>query len=110
MITIINEKVMEKLASNKAKSGHELLGCAYYGVIIGRAAEPSKRKEAVKWLFQASKSGHVRAQYQLALCLHQGCGFDRHLHEAVSISLFVPPQICGLACQFRTNELFSQTG
>ncbi|KAH8500008.1 hypothetical protein H0E87_015301 [Populus deltoides] len=54
---------------------------------MGRAAEPSKRKEAVKWLFQASKSGHVRAQYQLALCLHQGCGFDRHLHEAARWSL-----------------------
>ncbi|CAK7332585.1 unnamed protein product [Dovyalis caffra] len=44
--------------------------------------EPSKRKIAVKWLFQASKSGHIRAQYQLALCLHQGRGVDRNLHGA----------------------------
>ncbi|KAL9401163.1 hypothetical protein Peur_005012 [Populus x canadensis] len=57
-------------------SGQCNLGLSYL------QAEPSKRKEAVKWLFQASKSGHVRAQYQLALCLHQGCGFDRHLHDA----------------------------
>ncbi|KAJ6903896.1 F-box protein [Populus alba x Populus x berolinensis] len=57
-------------------SGQCNLGLSYL------QAEPSKQKEAVKWLFQASKSGHVRAQYQLALCLHQGCGFDRHLHEA----------------------------
>jgi len=58
-------------------------------IIIVCAAEPSKRKEAVKWLFQASKSGHVRAQYQFALCLHQGSGVNCNLQEAVRISLLV---------------------
>ncbi|XP_022776147.1 F-box protein At1g70590 [Durio zibethinus] len=45
-------------------------------------AQPQNHKEAVKWLHQASLGGHVRAQYQLALCLHQGLGVDRNLHEA----------------------------
>ena len=58
-------------------------------IIIVCAAEPSKRKEAVQWLFQASKSGHVRAQYQFALCLHQGSGVNCNLQEAVRISLLV---------------------
>ncbi|CAK9144962.1 unnamed protein product [Ilex paraguariensis] len=45
-------------------------------------AEPPNMKEAVKWLFQASVAGFVRAQYQLALCLHQGRGANRNLPEA----------------------------
>ncbi|GMI90195.1 hypothetical protein like AT1G70590 [Hibiscus trionum] len=45
-------------------------------------AQPQNHKEAVKWLYQASIGGHVRAQYQLALCLHQGHGVHRNLHEA----------------------------
>ncbi|EEF34477.1 F-box protein At1g70590 isoform X2 [Ricinus communis] len=44
--------------------------------------EPPKPKEAIKWLLQASNAGHVRAQYQLALCLHQGRGVDHNLQEA----------------------------
>ncbi|XP_021654867.2 F-box protein At1g70590 isoform X2 [Hevea brasiliensis] len=45
-------------------------------------AEPPKPKEAIKWLSQASIAGHVRAQYQLALCLHQGRGVDHNLQES----------------------------
>uniref|UniRef100_A0A7N0VEJ3 Uncharacterized protein n=1 Tax=Kalanchoe fedtschenkoi TaxID=63787 RepID=A0A7N0VEJ3_KALFE len=45
-------------------------------------AEPSNATEAVKWLYQSSHAGYVRAQYQLALCLHQGQGVDRDLYEA----------------------------
>ncbi|KAK9276438.1 hypothetical protein L1049_005971 [Liquidambar formosana] len=45
-------------------------------------AEPPNMKEAVKWLYQASCAGHVRAQYQLALCLHHGRGVDCNLPEA----------------------------
>lgn len=45
-------------------------------------AEPSNPKEAVRWLRRASVTGHVRAQYQLALCLHQGRGVDCNLSEA----------------------------
>ncbi|TXG56223.1 hypothetical protein EZV62_017536 [Acer yangbiense] len=45
-------------------------------------AQPPNRKEAVMWLYKASITGHVRAQYQLALCLHQSCRVDRNLREA----------------------------
>ncbi|KAG6405683.1 hypothetical protein SASPL_133275 [Salvia splendens] len=45
-------------------------------------AYPSKTTEAIGWLYQASFAGHVRAQYQLALCLHQGRGVGRSLPEA----------------------------
>ncbi|KAF8408297.1 hypothetical protein HHK36_007445 [Tetracentron sinense] len=45
-------------------------------------AEPPNPKEAVKWLHQASTAGHVRAQYQLAICLHQGRGMECNLMEA----------------------------
>jgi len=44
--------------------------------------EPSNPKEAVKWLYKASLAGHVRAQYQLALCLHQGRVVDCNIQEA----------------------------
>ncbi|KAG6398770.1 hypothetical protein SASPL_140240 [Salvia splendens] len=45
-------------------------------------AYPSKTRDAIGWLYQASFGGHVRAQYQLALCLHQGRGLERSLPEA----------------------------
>ncbi|KAL0408573.1 UNVERIFIED_CONTAM: F-box protein [Sesamum radiatum] len=45
-------------------------------------ASPANTKEAIGWLYQASYAGHVRAQYQLALCLHQGRGVGRSLQEA----------------------------
>ncbi|KAL9670952.1 hypothetical protein QQ045_030210 [Rhodiola kirilowii] len=45
-------------------------------------AEPPNSTEAVKWLVQSSHAGYVCAQYQLALCLHQGQGVDRNLSEA----------------------------
>ncbi|GKV14567.1 hypothetical protein SLEP1_g25421 [Rubroshorea leprosula] len=45
-------------------------------------AKPQNAKEAVKWLHQASLAGHVRAQYQLALCLHRGIGVHCNLQEA----------------------------
>lgn len=47
------------------------------------AADFANPKEAVKWLLQSASAGHVRAQYQLALCLHHGRGIDRNLPEAV---------------------------
>lgn len=33
-------------------------------------------------------AGHVRAQYQLALCLHQGRGINRNVEEAVRSLVF----------------------
>ncbi|KAI3853806.1 hypothetical protein MKX03_020150 [Papaver bracteatum] len=47
-------------------------------------ADPSNPKEAVKWLYRASDAGHSRAQYQLALCLHQGRGVECNIREAAS--------------------------
>ncbi|KAL5718174.1 hypothetical protein ACHQM5_011109 [Ranunculus cassubicifolius] len=44
--------------------------------------EPPNPEEAVKWLYKASIAGHSRAQYQLALCLHQGRGLRRNIAEA----------------------------
>ncbi|KAK7407227.1 hypothetical protein VNO78_08953 [Psophocarpus tetragonolobus] len=35
-------------------------------------ADPPNTKQAFKWLSKASVCGNVRAQYQLALCLHRG--------------------------------------
>lgn len=52
------------------------LGIAYL------QAEPPNVKEAVKWLYQASVAGYVRGQYQLALCLHRGCGMNQNLSDA----------------------------
>lgn len=48
------------------------------------AANPPNTKEAIEWLHRASITGHVRAQYQLALCLHQGRGVKQSLQAAVS--------------------------
>ncbi|GAA0161977.1 hypothetical protein LIER_18171 [Lithospermum erythrorhizon] len=45
-------------------------------------ADPPKYDDAVKWLYEASVAGHVRAQYQFALCLHQGRGVQQNLREA----------------------------
>lgn len=56
-----------------------MLACVY-------AADFSNPKEAVKLLLQSASAGHVRAQYQLALCLHHGRGIDRNLPEAVCSS------------------------
>lgn len=47
------------------------------------AANPPDIEEAIKWLYKASIAGYVRAQYQLALCLHKGRGPSRDLKEAV---------------------------
>lgn len=63
-------------------------------------AEPPNPKEAVRWLGQSAMAGHVRAQYQLALCLHHGCGVDNDIQEAVWSSIF------NHQCCFQ-NELFS---
>ncbi|GFP97499.1 F-box protein at1g70590 [Phtheirospermum japonicum] len=45
-------------------------------------ANPPNTSEGIKWLYLASYAGHVRAQYQLALCLHQGRGVGQSLQEA----------------------------
>ncbi|CAH8257741.1 unnamed protein product [Arabidopsis lyrata] len=44
--------------------------------------QPSNPKEAMKWLKQSAENGYVRAQYQLALCLHQGRVVKTNLLEA----------------------------
>ncbi|XP_057529317.1 F-box protein At1g70590 [Amaranthus tricolor] len=45
-------------------------------------ADFANPKEAVKLLLQSASAGHVRAQYQLALCLHHGRGIARNIQEA----------------------------
>ncbi|XP_009796602.1 F-box protein At1g70590-like [Nicotiana sylvestris] len=45
-------------------------------------ANPPDIEEAIKWMYKASIAGYVRAQYQLALCLHKGRGPSRDLKEA----------------------------
>lgn len=45
--------------------------------------QPSDPKEAMKWLKQSAENGYVRAQYQIALCLHQGRVVQTNLLEAV---------------------------
>lgn len=52
------------------------------------AADFANPTEAVKWLLQSASAGHVRAQYQLALCLHHGRGIKRNLLEAVWIFFY----------------------
>ncbi|XWS69058.1 hypothetical protein CRYUN_Cryun04dG0147200 [Craigia yunnanensis] len=66
----------QKAAALGDPAGQCNLGISYL------RAQPQNHKEAVKWLHQASVGGLVRAQYQLALCLHQGLGVDRNLQEA----------------------------
>ena len=56
------------------------------------AAEPPNTEKAVKWLRKASVCGNVRAQYQLALCLHRSGGRVRsNLKEAVGALSFSSP-------------------
>lgn len=50
-------------------------------------ADPPNNMEAVKWLYRASMAGHVRAQYQLALCLHQGRVVNQNLQKAARLYL-----------------------
>ncbi|KAL6567852.1 hypothetical protein OROGR_001520 [Orobanche gracilis] len=45
-------------------------------------ADPTNLKDAIALLYKASVAGHVRAQYQLALCLHQGRGVEKSLQRA----------------------------
>ncbi|OMO80086.1 hypothetical protein COLO4_24251 [Corchorus olitorius] len=66
----------QKAAALGDPAGQCNLGISYLN------AQPQNHKEAVKWLHEASVGGHVRAQYQLALCLHHGLGLDRNLQEA----------------------------
>ncbi|KAK7307241.1 hypothetical protein VNO77_40127 [Canavalia gladiata] len=45
-------------------------------------AEPPNPEQALKWLYKASVRGNVRAQYQLALCLHRGGGIRSNMKDA----------------------------
>ncbi|KAK2374317.1 hypothetical protein P8452_47011 [Trifolium repens] len=53
------------------------LGISYLQV------EPPNTEQALKWLYKASKGGNIRAQYQLALCLHRDGGKKSNIREAV---------------------------
>lgn len=56
--------------------GQSNLGISYLQV------DPPNFQEAIRWLYKAAFAGHVRAQYQLALCLRQGCGLNPNIQEA----------------------------
>lgn len=64
------------------------------------AVQPSNPKEAMKWLKQSAENGYVRAQYQLALCLHQGRVVKTNLLEAVcdSFSMLLVEILQNLYC------------
>lgn len=53
------------------------LGISYLQV------EPPNTEQALKWLYKASEGGNIRAQYQLALCLHRAGGNRSNIREAV---------------------------
>ncbi|TKY69908.1 F-box protein [Spatholobus suberectus] len=67
-------------------------------------AEPPNTEQALKWLYKASVCGNVRAQYQLALCLHRGGGNIRsNMKEAVGALSFSCPLLI-------MSELFLSPG
>lgn len=55
---------------------------AQYNLGISFLQDPQNEKVGIKWLYQASFAGHVRAQYQLAICLHRGVGVNCNLQQA----------------------------
>jgi TPR repeat protein len=73
------------------------LGCPAGQCNLGLAymLDSSDLAEAVKWFQLAAEAGHARAQYSLALCLHQGWGVDRNMSKAVSdlLGLFFFPEL-----------------
>lgn len=69
-----------RLSLRAAHLGHPSAQCNL-GISFLRV-DPPNLDEAVKWLHKASVAGHARAQYQLALCLHQGRGVRQNLSEA----------------------------
>lgn len=115
LITILNIVIIEVLwfcqLESKAWCSY-LTALIYYHLLTSSlimavstdAADPPKPKEAVKWLYQASIAGHVRAQYQLALCLHQGRGLDRNLQVAVRSSYPCLLRICEIMMDSGANS------
>jgi hypothetical protein len=57
-------------------------------VYLCYAVEPPNTEQALKWLYKASEGGNIRAQYQLALCLHRAGGNRSNIREAVG-TLFI---------------------
>ncbi|PON53131.1 Eukaryotic elongation factor 2 kinase [Parasponia andersonii] len=71
-----------KAAALGDPAGQFNLGCVGLIRTIVCVAEPANSEEAVRWLHQSAVAGYVRAQYQLALCLHRGRGVDNDMQEA----------------------------
>jgi hypothetical protein len=55
---------------------------------VNVTTEPANPTEAVMWFRRAAFSGHVRAQYSLALCLQQGRGVECSSSKAVKMISF----------------------
>ncbi|KAL3649790.1 hypothetical protein CASFOL_006193 [Castilleja foliolosa] len=66
---------------NKAAEFGDVAGQCNLAIAILQAVRPNY-KEAIELLYKASVAGHARAQYQLALCLHQGRGVEKNLQQA----------------------------
>ncbi|CAL5189042.1 unnamed protein product [Lathyrus oleraceus] len=67
----------------KAAARGSALAMVDAGLIYWERVEPPNTEQALKWLYKASKGGNVRAQYQLALCLHRDGGSRSNIREAV---------------------------
>ncbi|GFP82640.1 F-box protein at1g70590 [Phtheirospermum japonicum] len=65
----------------KAAEFGDVAGQCNLAIAILEADCPNS-KEAIELLYKASVAGHARAQYQLALCLHQGRGVEKSLQQA----------------------------
>lgn len=55
----------------------------YVKILYGFSVDPPKPEEAIKLFHLAASAGHVRSQYNLALCLQQGRGVQCNLSKAV---------------------------
>ncbi|CAA7405052.1 unnamed protein product [Spirodela intermedia] len=69
-----------ELYRKAAELGHPTAQCNL-GISFLEADQPNP-KEAVKWFYKSAISGYPRAQYSLALCLHQGHGVEHNPIEA----------------------------
>lgn len=79
----MNSACVESLLISVISNSHGSPRYPILIVLVILAVDPPNHMEAVKWLHKASIAGHVRAQYQLALCLHQGRVVNQNLRKAV---------------------------
>lgn len=69
-------------------------------ILYGFSVDPPKPEEAIKLFHLAASAGHVRSQYNLALCLQQGRGVQCNLSRAVC------PQLAHFLMNVRNESIF----